>query len=76
MDDKVNVYLKYVGNGANLAGVPARDLTYEEAKQHGEENLLRSGLYERATAVKPTGGKQNKLSYGGSTDKTIEKQEE
>lgn len=37
--------LRYVGNGF-LAGVPARDLTDEEAKAFGEEVLTRSGLYE------------------------------
>lgn len=37
--------LKYVGDGF-LAGVPARDLTDEEAAQYGgEKALVASGLY-------------------------------
>jgi hypothetical protein len=31
--------------GGYLAGVPARDLTIEEAEKHGVEKLLASGLY-------------------------------
>lgn len=30
-----------------LRGVPARDLTDDEAKQYGEARLVKSGLYER-----------------------------
>ena len=36
--------LKYIGNGW-IHGVPARDLTDEEAKKHGKKRLLASGLY-------------------------------
>lgn len=39
--------LKYNKNGF-LKGVPARDLTDEEAKEYGRERLLKSGLYEEA----------------------------
>ena len=39
-------YLFYVGKDkGSLLGVPARDLSYEEAKKHGITNLLASGLY-------------------------------
>jgi len=39
-------YLFYVGTGkGTLIGVPARDLSYEEARKHGITNLLASGLY-------------------------------
>lgn len=37
--------LKYIGKGAFLTGVPARDLSAIEAKFYGVERLLRSGLY-------------------------------
>ena len=39
--------LKYVGAGTSLPGVPARDLTDGEAKQHNEKLLVKSGLYEQ-----------------------------
>ena len=46
---------KYIGDGAALIGVPARDLTDEEAKQYGERELVKSGLYrkEKEKIVKP-----------------------
>jgi len=43
-----DIYLKYVG-GAFLPGVPARDLTREEADSHGVAWLLTSGLYVRVS---------------------------
>jgi len=40
--------LKYIGNGAFIATVPARDLSDEEVKEHGgEEKLIATGLYEK-----------------------------
>ena len=36
--------MKYLGGGF-LYGVPARDLTGEEARKYGRERLLKSGLY-------------------------------
>jgi len=40
--------LKYVGRGAFLIGVPARDLTDEEIEQLGldKKALIKSGLYK------------------------------
>lgn len=39
--------LKYIGN-AFLKGIPARDLTDDEAEKHGgEEYLIGTGLYTR-----------------------------
>lgn len=43
--------LKYVGNGSFLPDVPARDLSDEEARKFGEEDLLKSGLYKREIQV-------------------------
>jgi hypothetical protein len=37
--------MKYKGNGF-LQGVPARDLTEQEARTYGVDRLLKSGLYE------------------------------
>lgn len=42
--------LEYVGNGAYLQGVPARDLTDDEAiEAGGADALVTSGLYVHAT---------------------------
>jgi len=38
--------VKYVGKGAWMIGVPARDLSAEEVKKFGLERLLKSNLYE------------------------------
>jgi len=46
--------LKYVGNGAALPGVPARDLTEEETHLHGKRRLVKSGLYREIKAKKST----------------------
>ena len=40
-------YLIYTGTGS-LYGVPARNLSEAEAFIHGEDRLLKSGLYKRA----------------------------
>lgn len=37
--------LKYIGDGAALPEVPARDLSEAEVEQFGKEFLLASGLY-------------------------------
>ena len=45
--------LKYIGKGAFLPGVPARDLTQQEAAYHGgEKQLTDSGLYTTYKATK------------------------
>ena len=38
--------VRYVGEGAWMIGVPARDLNAEEVKKFGLERLLKSNLYE------------------------------
>lgn len=38
--------MKYIGKGAWMIGVPARDLSAGEVKKFGEERLLKSNLYE------------------------------
>lgn len=37
--------VKYVGKGAWLVGVPARDLNASEVKKYGVSKLIESGLY-------------------------------
>ena len=45
--------LKYVGGGF-LRGVPARDLSDDEAVKYGKVRLIKSGLYsEIQKAIKP-----------------------
>lgn len=40
--------LEYIGRGAFIVGIPARDLTEEEVKQHGgERKLIATGLYRK-----------------------------
>lgn len=49
--------LKYIGRGVNgdfLPGIPARDLTTEEAEAHGgTEFLIATGLYQAADGSSP-----------------------
>ncbi len=55
--------LRYIGKGAWIPGIPARDLTAEEAENYakhyefqgkrGVDGLIASGLYERMTDSKP-----------------------
>lgn len=49
--------LKYIGGGF-FQGVPARDLTDEEAQRYGRAQLLRSGLYVEADKPKAAENKQ------------------
>lgn len=47
------IVLKYIGNGAFIIGIPAKDLTAAEVKEYGGVvALVATGLYERV-AVKP-----------------------
>lgn len=41
--------LIYVGEGAWVAPIPARDLTEAEVAAFGEEALLKTGLYQKPT---------------------------
>lgn len=42
----MKTFMKYIGGGAFLPLVPARDLTEEEANACGVDYLLKSGLYQ------------------------------
>jgi len=45
--------LNYIGNGAFIPGIPARDLAPEEVEQYGgERKLLRTGLYQKVRSNK------------------------
>lgn len=54
------IRLRYVGNGAFLDGVPARDLTADEARALDEERLIASGLYVRVQSKRLAGPTDNK----------------
>ena len=58
-------YLVYLGGGF-FPGVPARNLTKEEAVKYGERRLIESGLY-----MKPS----KKIALGGSENKGVKKHE-
>ena len=46
--------LNYIGGGAFVPGIPARDLTDDEVKKHGGEKvLLATGLYKKQSKRKP-----------------------
>lgn len=62
--------LIYVGGGY-FHGVPARDLTEDEAKQFGRAQLLRSGLYIEAAKPKAA---ENKIAAGPQENKGEVKQ--
>jgi hypothetical protein len=55
--------MKYIGKGAFLYGVPARDLTDEEAVKFGEKLLLDSGMYVRV-GVKADAPQSKRLRSG------------
>jgi len=57
--------LLYIGNGASLAGVPARDLTEFEAHQYGINELLESGLYKLDEEPKKIKRLERSSSDGG-----------
>ena len=46
---KETIY-KYIGDGASLTNVPARDLTETEAQAFGVKFILASGLYRKDAA--------------------------
>lgn len=47
--------LEYVGNGAYLQGVPARDLSEAEAAEFDRQTLIASGVYvERPEVIDAT----------------------
>lgn len=59
--------LKYIGAGAFIVGIPARDLTEEEAKRFGgADYLVELGLYEVVSKPAP---KENKLGRKPKEDK-------
>lgn len=67
--------LLYIGGGF-FHGVPARDLTEEEAKEFGREKLIRSGLYvENDLEAEPDEPKgkpkpaENKMAAGPQENK-------
>ncbi len=47
------VILNYIGDGAYLTGVPARDLTQQDIDEsgHSQTDLVETGLYQLAIGV-------------------------
>jgi hypothetical protein len=43
--------LKYVGKGASVPNIPARDLSADEVRKFGLKRLLKSGLYVETRRV-------------------------
>lgn len=54
--------------GGYLIGIPARDLSDEEARQFGRKYLLESGLYSEPVKAKPRPA-ENKLAAGPQESK-------
>jgi len=59
----MKIYLKYIGNGSAIPGVPAKDLTKKQVENLDikEAALLSSGLYEKIETKKKSkssGGKK------------------
>ncbi len=48
----MNDYLLYIGKGASILGIPARNLSKDEAELYGEKRLIRTGLYELSKEAK------------------------
>jgi len=56
----MSIYLLYIGQGkGTLIGVPAKDMTEEEARQFDVSALVKSGLYELANKPKTIVEKYN-----------------
>lgn len=65
MVEQIEVVLKYVGGGTFIIGIPARDLTAAEVKEHGGMvELCKTGLYERVAppVEKPMKAKKKKTA--------------
>lgn len=45
--------MKYVGKGAWIIGVPARDLSADEVRFYGKDKLEKCGLYAESYKRKP-----------------------
>lgn len=61
------IYLRFTNKGS-LPGVPARDLTREEAKQFDEQQLVDSGCYSYV-ASKPQPSENKAEAAGAVEDK-------
>ncbi len=57
--------LKFVGKaGSGIPGIPGRDLSNEEVDRYGEEELLKSGLYEKMSGASRPKSKRSEKSEG------------
>lgn len=64
--------LIYIGRGAFLPGIPARDLSADEVELHGEDALLATGLYAEPRPTKAQLQRyENKAARGPSETKEV-----
>jgi hypothetical protein len=56
--------MKYIGAGAFIPSIPARDLTDAEVVEFGKEFLLDTGLYVEAEQKAPEGQKSKGKKEG------------
>lgn len=69
MSNLDNVTIKYIGKGvASIPGVPARDMSNDEAREYDIPALLKSGLYVVDEPEKP---KKRKKADTPADDETI-----
>ena len=59
---RTDIRLRYSGGGYGgfIAGVPARDLSADEARRYDEKRLLASGLYVLVEDKRAVGPSENK----------------
>lgn len=56
---------KYIGKGSFALGIPAKDLSKDEADQIGVERLITCGLYEHIEEKAKTKAPLNKAQFPG-----------
>lgn len=54
---------KYIGKGSFALGIPAKDLSEDEADQIGVERLIACGLYEHVEEKAKTKAPLNKAQF-------------
>ena len=56
---------KYVGKGASILGIPARDLSAAEAEEAGVDVLRESDLYQEVRSSKTSKKKKEEIDDSG-----------
>lgn len=60
---------KYVGKGSFVTGIPARDISEEEAKEYDINSLEKSGLWIHETSKSKPKSSSDKSSKGPKENK-------